>query len=146
MQWFAAVFYTSVDLLCKNSYKSSSLLEYFDCFQSNHTVGCCNINFRSLCQIKREKMACKQCLYIFVVLFFARLQLFRCRVWPTFHPATHQFFVLAPLFMLIACWKSNFFRMFMGNFWERNREGEIFRQKRFQNIEAKSYFLHCSSL
>ena len=42
--------------------------------------------------------------------------------------------------MLIACWKSNFFRMFMGNFWERNREREIFRLKRFPNIEAKSYF------
>ena len=82
---FVAVFYTSVDLLCKNSYKSSSLLGYLDCFQSNHAVVCCNINFRSLCQIKREKLLCKQCLYIFVVLF-ARLQLFRCHLWPTFHP------------------------------------------------------------
>ena len=45
---FVVVFYKSVDLLCKNSYKSSSLLGYFDCFQSNHTVGCCNINFRRL--------------------------------------------------------------------------------------------------
>ena len=85
---FVAVFYTSVDLLCKNSYKSSSLLGYFDCFQSNHTVGCCNINFRSLYQIKREKFCFASSVSIFLLYFFARLQLFRCHVWPTFHPAT----------------------------------------------------------
>ena len=39
---FVTVFQTSVDLLCKKSYKSSSLLGYFDCFLSNHTVRCCN--------------------------------------------------------------------------------------------------------
>ena len=38
------VFQTSVDLLCKKSYESSSLLGYFDCsVLSNHIVGCCNI-------------------------------------------------------------------------------------------------------
>ena len=47
--------------------------------------------------------------------------------------------------MLIACWKSNFFRMFMGNYWERNTEREFFRLNRFPNIKTKSYFLHCSS-
>ena len=51
-----------------------------------------------------------------------------------------NFFVLAQLVMLIACWKTNFFRMFMGNFWERNREREIFRLKRFPNKEAKKLF------
>ena len=68
---FVTVFQTSVDLLCKikKSYKSS-VLAYFDCFQLNHTVGCCNINFSGLSQIWREKsLLCKQCLYIFVVLF-----------------------------------------------------------------------------
>ena len=85
---FVTVFYTPVDLLCKNSNKSSSLLGYFDCFQSNHTVGCCNINFRSLCQIKREKICFASRVSIFLLYFFARLQLFRCHVWPTFHPAT----------------------------------------------------------
>ena len=85
---FVMVFQPSVDFLCKNSYKSSSLLDYFDCFLSNHTVGCCNKNFSCLCQIRREKiLLCKQCLCIFVVLF-ARLQLSRYHIWSTFHPAT----------------------------------------------------------
>ena len=100
---FVAVFYTSVDLLCKNSYKSSSLLGYFDCFQSNHTVGCCNINFRSLCQIKRKKnLLCKQCLYIFVVLFCATAVVSLPRL-ANFSPCDPLIFVSAPLFMLIAC-------------------------------------------
>ena len=35
-----------------------------------HIVGCCNINFSDLSQIRREKFCfCKQCLYFFVVLF-----------------------------------------------------------------------------
>ena len=34
--------------------------------------------------------------------------------------------------------------MFMGNYWERNREREKFRLNRFPIVEAKSYFLHCS--
>ena len=54
---FVTVFQTSVDLLCKKSYKSSSMLGYFECFQSNHTAGCCNIKFGCLSQIRREKFA-----------------------------------------------------------------------------------------
>ena len=84
---FVTVFQTSVDLLFKNSHKNSSLLgpEYLDCILSNNTVGCCNINFS-----KKEKncLLCMHGLYTFVVLF-APLQLFRCYVWPTFHPPTH---------------------------------------------------------
>ena len=70
---FVTDFQTSVDLLCKKSYKGSSLLGYFDCFQSNHTVGCCNINFSGLSQIRREKIcfASNVSIYIFVVLFCA---------------------------------------------------------------------------
>ena len=51
------VFEASIDLLCKKSNKSSSLFGYFDCFQSNHTVGCCHINFSGQFQIRREKFA-----------------------------------------------------------------------------------------
>ena len=143
---FVIVFQTSVDFLCKRSYKSSSLLRYIDCFLSNHTVGCCNISFSCLSQIRREKVCFASNVSIFLLYFFAWLQLFRCHVWPTFHPATPWFFVLAPLFILIACWKTNFFLMFMGNNWERNREREKFRLNRFPIVEAKSYFLHCSVL
>ena len=135
---FVTVLQTSVDFVCKNSCKNSFLLGYFDCFLSNHTVGCCNISFSCLSPIKREKFYFPSNVSNFFLYFFARLQLCRCHVWPTFHPATPQFFVLAPLFMLRACWKTNFFRMFMGNYWERNREREIFRLNRFSNIEAKS--------
>ena len=92
-----------------------------------------------------KNLLCKHCLYIFVVLF-AWLQLFRCHVWPTFHPATPKFFVLASLFILIACWKTNFFLIFMGNYWERNGEREKFRLNKFPIVEAKSYILHCSAL
>ena len=140
------VFHTSVDLLCKKTYKSSSLLRYFNGFLSNHTMGCCNINFSCLSQIRRKTFALQaMSLYIFLY-FFAWLQLFRCHVWPTFHHATPWFFVLASLFILIACWKTNFFLMFMGNYWERNGEREKFRLNRFPIVEAKSYFLHCSAL
>ena len=85
---FVTVFQTSVDLLCKKSYKSSYLLGYFDCFQSNHTVGCCDIKFSGLSQIRREKLLCKQCLYIFIVLFLRDCSCFVAK-FGQLHPATH---------------------------------------------------------
>ena len=120
--------------------KSSSLLRYFDFFQSNHTVGCCNINFSSLCQIKREKSCFASCVSIFLLYFLRDCSCFVATFGQLFTLRPPNFFVLAPLSMLIACWKSNFFRMFMGKFWERSREREIFGLKRFANTEAKSYF------
>ena len=53
----------------KKSYKSSSLLGYFDCFLSNHIVGCCNMNFSCLSQIRREKCRIANNVSLFVVLF-----------------------------------------------------------------------------
>ena len=143
---FVTVFPTSVDLLCKKSYKSSSLLRFFNCFLSNHTVGCCTINFSCLSQIRREKIALQAMSLYFCCTFLRDCSFFRCHVWPTFHPATPWFFVLASPFIPIACWKTIFFLMFMGNYWERNREREKFRLNRFPIVEAKSYFLHCSAL
>ena len=144
---FVTVFQTSVDFLCKTSYKSSSLLGYFDCFQSNHIVGCCNINFSDLSQIRREKFCFASNVSTFLLYFFPRLQLFRCHVWPTFHPATPYFFVLARLVMPIACWKTIFFFEHSWVIFERGTEKEkFFRLMRFPNEEAKSYFLHCSAL
>ena len=144
MRCLSQSFRHHVDLLCQKSYKNSSLLGYFDCFLSDHTVGYCNISFSCLSQIRREKFCFASKVFILLLYFFAWLQLFRCHIWPTFHPATPNFFVLAQLFMLIACWKTNFFRMFMGNYCERNREREMFRLTRFPVIESKSFALFCA--
>ena len=67
---FVTVLQTSVDLLCKKSYKSSSLLGYFDYFLSNHLVGCCNINFSCLSQMRREKLCFASNVSIFLLYFF----------------------------------------------------------------------------
>ena len=88
---FVTVFQTSVDFLCKNSYKSSSFQGYFDCFLSNHNVGCCNISFSCLSQIRSEKFCFVSNAPKFLLYIIARLQLSRCNVWPTFHPATPNF-------------------------------------------------------
>ena len=144
---FVTVFLTSVDLLCETSYKSSSLQGYFGCFLSKQTVGCCNINFSSLSQARREKLRFARNVSIFLFYFFCDCscldatfgQLF------TLRPRIF-FFALAPLFMLIACWKTNIFRMFVGNYWEKNGEKEFFRLNRFPFIKAKSYFLHSAPL
>ena len=138
---FITVFQTSVDFLCKTSYKSSSLLWYFDCFQSNHIVGCCNINFSDLSQrIKEGKIALQAMSLLFVVLFCTTVVVSLQRL-ANFSPCDPLFFfVLAQLVMLIACWKTNFFRTFMGDFWERNREREIFRLMRFQTKKQKVIF------
>ena len=66
---FVTVFQTSVDFLCKTSYKSSSLLSISIFFQSNHIVGYCNINFSDLSPKEGKILLCKQRLYFFVVLF-----------------------------------------------------------------------------
>ena len=89
--------------------KAALCSDIFNCFLPNHTVGCCNINFSCLSQIRRENIGFASHVSIFLLYFFAWLQLFRCHVWPTFHPATPRFFVLASLFILVASWKTNFF-------------------------------------
>ena len=66
---FVTVFHTSVDLLCKKSYKSSSLHRYFNCFLSNHTVGCWNINFSCLSQIRMEKSCFLSNVSLFLLYF-----------------------------------------------------------------------------
>ena len=85
---FVTVLQTSVDFVCKNSCKNSFLIGYFDCFLLNHTVGCCNISFSCLSPIRRENFCFPSNVSNFFLYFFARLQLSRCHVWPTFHPAT----------------------------------------------------------
>ena len=112
IQWSASTVCHSLSdisrLLCKNSYKSNSLQGFFDCFLSNHTVGCRNINFSRLSQIRREKFCCASNVSIFLLYFLRDCscldatfgQLFTLRA---------PIFLLAPLFMLIAWWKTIFF-------------------------------------
>ena len=138
---FVTVFHIMSTSCAKKSYKGSSLLRYFDCFLSDHTVGCYNINFSCLSKIRREKFCFASNVFIFLLYFFAWLQLSRCYIWPTFHHATPNLFVLSQLDILRhSLLKNDFFRMFMGNYWERNREREMFGLTRFPVIEAKSCF------
>ena len=149
---FFTVVQTPVDLLCKKSYKSSSLLGYFHCFLSNHIVGCCNINFscQSQKRIEGNILLCKQCLCIFVVLFSVTAVVLMPRL-AKFSPCLAKFsscdpyfFCFRPTLYTQSLLKNAFFQMFMGNYWERNREREMFRLNRFPIIEAKSYFFALS--
>ena len=92
-----------VDLLCKKSYKSSSLLGYFDCFLSDHTVGCCNISFSCLSQIRRGKVCFAMSLYFCCTFFFCVTAVVSMPHLANFSPCDPNFFVLAQLFILIAC-------------------------------------------
>ena len=131
----------------KKSYKSSSLLEYFDWFQSNHTVECCTINVSGLSQMRRKKNFCfASNVSIFLLYFFCATAVVSLQRLANYSPCTPLIFCSSPTRYAHRLLKNDFFRMFMGNFWERNREREIFRLKTFQDKEAKSYFLHCSAL
>ena len=139
------VFHTSVDLLCKKSYKSSSLLRYFNCFLSNHTVECCNINFSCLSQIRKEKIAL-QAMSLYFCCTFCVTGVVSMLLLANFSPCDPVIFCFSLTLYIHSLLKNNFFLMFMGNYWERNREREKFRLDRFPIVEAKSYFLHCSAL
>ena len=113
---FVTVFYTSVDLLCKNSYKSSSLLGYFDIFQSNHTVGCCNINFRSLCQKQREKNCFASSVSIFLLYFFWATAVVSLPRLANFSPCDPLIFCFSPTLYAHSLLKIEFFSNAHGNF------------------------------
>ena len=49
--------------------------------------------FSCLSEIRREKFALQAMPLYFCCTFFAWRQLFRCHVWPTFHPAAPYFFI-----------------------------------------------------
>ena len=55
-------------------------------------------------------------------------------------------FCLSPTLYAHSLLKTSFFRMFMGNYLEKNGERKKFRVSRFQNMEEKTYFLHCFAL
>ena len=138
---FVTVFQTSVDLLCKKSYKSSSVLPYFDWFQLNHTVRCCNINFSCLSQIRREKFAL-QAMYMSRYFCCTFLRDCSCFV-TTFHQLftlwPPNFFVLAPLFRLIACWK-RFFSECSWVIFEKGTEKENLQAEEVSKHRSKKLF------
>ena len=92
----------SVDLLCKKSYESSSLLGYFDFFQSNPTVGCCNINFSGLSQIRRGKICFASNVSVFLLYLLRECSCFVATFGQLFI-LQPPIFHLAPLIMIIAC-------------------------------------------
>ena len=56
---------------------------------SLYTRWCCDINFSCLSQLRREKFCCARNGPMFLLSFFARVQLsLRCHGWSTFHRAT----------------------------------------------------------
>ena len=139
---FVTVFQTSCRPLVQKNHTKAVLCS--DISFMDHTVGCCNISFSCLSQIRREKI----CFAMFLYFCCTFLRDCSCldATFGQLSPCDPQFFVLAQLFILVACWKMNFFRMFIGNYWEMNREREMFRLTRFPVIKAKSCFLHCSAL
>ena len=84
-------------------------------------------------------MLSKQGLHIFVVIFCETAVVSMPRL-ANFSPCNPLIFCLSPLSMLTACWKTIFFRMFMGNYLERNRERKKFRGSRFQKWRKKVIF------
>ena len=120
--------------------KSSSLLEYFDCFQSNHIVGCCNIIFYRPVSSKEGKILfCKQCFHIFVVLFCATAVVSLQRL-ANFSPCDPPIFCFSPTRYTHSLLKNEFFSNIHGWISREEQRKEIFREMRFPNKEAKRYF------
>ena len=107
---FVTVFQTSVDFLCKKHIQKQFFTAIFRLFPVEPHCGMLPNKFYLPVSNKEGKIwLCKQCLYIFVVLFLPDSlcldamfgQLF------TMRPLIH---VLAPLFMLISLLKNEFFK------------------------------------
>ena len=98
-----------VDLLCQKSYKNSSLLGYFDCFLSDHTVGCCNISFSCLSQIRREKFCFASNVFIFLLCFFCVTAVVSMPHLANFSPCDPQFFWFSPTLYTHSLLKNEFF-------------------------------------
>ena len=70
-----------------------------------------------------KKLLCKQCLYIFVVLFCVTAVVSMPRL-ANFSPCDPLIFCFSLTIYTLSLLKNEFFLMFMGNYWERNRERE----------------------
>ena len=96
-------------------------------------------NFSCLFQIRREKFCFASNVSIFLLYFFCvTASMPRLANFSPCDPLV--FFLFSPTLYTHSLLKNEFFRMFMGNYREKNREWEMFRLHRFPITEAKSYF------
>ena len=137
---FVTVFQTSVDFLCKTSYKSSPLLGYFDCFQSNHIVGCCNINFSDLSQIRREKFCFASNVSAFFVVLFCTAAVVSLQRLANFSPCDPLIFCLSPTRYAHSLLKNEFFSNIHGWFLREEQRKRNFQANEVSKRRSKKLF------
>ena len=121
-------------------YKSSSLQGYFDCFQSNHIVGCWNINFSDLPQIRREKFCfASKCLYFFVVLFCTTAGVSLQRL-ANFSPCDPLIFCFSPTRYAHSLLKNEFFSNIHGWFLREEQRKRNFQANEVSKRRSKKSF------
>ena len=137
---FVTVFQTSVDFLCKTSYKSSSLLGYFDCFQSNHIVGCCNINFSDLSQTRREKFCIASNVSAFFVVLFCTTAVVSLQRLANFSPCDPLIFCFSPTRYAHSLLKNEFFLNIHGWFLREEQRKRNFQANEVSKRRSKKFF------
>ena len=137
---FVTLFQTSVDFLCKTSYKSSSLLGYFDCFQSNHIVGCCNINFSDLSQIRREKVCVASNASTFLLYIFCTIAVVSLQRLANFSPCDPLIFCFQPTRYAHSLLKNEFFSNIHGWFLTEEQRKRNFQANEVSKRRSKKLF------
>ena len=117
---FVTVFQTAVDPLCKNSLTTGSLLGYLDSILSNHTVGCRNIIFSFLSQIRRENFYFPSKNSIFFVVIFCETAVVSMPRLANFSPCNPLIVCLSPTLYAHSLLKNEFFS---------NVYGQLFREE-----------------
>ena len=135
---FVTVFQTSVDFLCKTSYKSSSLLGYFDCFQSNHIVGCCNINFSDQSQM-REKFCFASNVSTFCCTFLHDCSCF-VATFGQLSPCDPLIFCFSPTRYAHSLLKNEFFSNIHGWFLREEQRKRNFQANEVSKRRSKKLF------
>ena len=106
---------------CAKHRITAVLCLYFDCFQSNHIVGCCNINFSDLSQIRREKFCFPSNVSTFFVVLFCTTAVVSLQRLANFSPCDPLIFCFSPTRYAHSLLKNEFFSNIYGWFL---REGQ----------------------